>query len=423
MTALTEALDRILNWLYEQQRQHPELYRRYWCLSATTPIDTQFYPKLRSGLSRSEIAEISKDLSEPLPPDVIELYQWRNGGQSSITYMSDWLFNFGEGFGQERSANLLDLQSAVSNYRDKKSCSLEDVTVDNLLTNRYDNNSIKFFDAVQCVEGYMVMNQNRKSYPIVFWDFQGGGDTVYSKYASLTDMMVTIAECYENACTVDDRGRLIENKDKIWEIWRKHNASYWVNLSLRNIDLIQNKLPPYICDERLSATVVSELADTLKFSQDVRLVEILSNFLKSSPADPNYDRQLSHNASMYLSSVGGSQSVDFLLPILNEKYWENRYLAIVALGQIKEDRAVPALIDCLRDKHESVRREAQIALDRIQIGDGELAEFRSNPAISFLESQYRLHCADLYEVTGLTTSSLNNEQETRSPESTDLANP
>jgi HEAT repeats len=422
VTVLTEALDRILNWLHEQQRQHPELSHRYWCSGATIPIDTQYYPQLRSGLSRAEIAEITKDLPEPLPLEVIELYQWRNGNRFSFC-MSDWLFNFGEGFGEQRAAKLMDLQSAVSSYRDKKSCSLEDVTVDNLLTNRYDNNSIKFFHAVECVEGYMVMNQNRKSYPIVFWDFKGGVDIVYSKYASLTDMMVTIAECYENACKVDDRGRLIENKDKTWEIWRKHNASYWVNLSLRNIDLIQNKLPPYICAERLSATVISELADTLRFSQDVRLVEVLSTFLKSSPADPNYDRQLSHSASMYLSSVGGNQSVEFLLPILNENYWENRYLAIVALGQIKEDRAVPALIDCLKDEHESVRREAQIALDRILTGDGDLVEFRSNPAISFLESQYRLQGADLYEVTGLTTSSLNNEQVTQSPESTDLANP
>jgi HEAT repeats len=398
VTVLTEALDRILNWLHKQQRQHPELSHRYWCLGAMTPIDNQLYPQLRSGLSRAEIVEISKNLPEPLPPEVIELYQWRNGGQSEIVYMSDWLFNFGEGFGQQHAASFLDLQSAISSYRSKRSNSLQDVTVDNLLTNRYDNNSIKFFDAMECVEGYMVLNQNRKSYPIVFWDFKGGGDTIYSKYASLSAMMVTIAECYENACTVDDRGRLIENKDKIWEIWRKHNASFWVDLSLRNIDLIQDKLPPYICDEQLFRTVISELADTLRFSQDVRLVEVLSTFLRYSPTDPNYNRQLSHDAAMYLSSVGVRQSVDFLLPILNENHWKNRYLSIVALGQIKDSRAVPALIDCLQDEHESVRKEAKIALDRIQKGDGELAEFRSNPAISFLESQYRLHGTDLHDL-------------------------
>jgi hypothetical protein len=398
VTVLTEALDRILNWLHKQQRQHPELSHRYWCLGATTPIDNQLYPQLRSGLSRAEIVEISKNLPEPLPPEVIELYQWRNGGQSGIIYMSDWLFNFGEGFGQQCAASFLDLQSAVSSYESKRSNILQDVTIDNLLTSRYDKDSIKFFDAMECVEGYMVLNQNRKSYPIVFWDFKGGGDTVYSKYTSLTDMMVTIAECYENACTVDDRGRLIENKDKIWEIWRKYNASFWVDLSLRNIDLIQNKLPPYICDEQLFRTVISELADTLRFSQDVRLVEVLSTFLRYSPTDPNYNRQLSHHAAMYLSSVCVRQSVDFLLPILNEKYWENRYLAIVALGQIKDNRAIPSLIDCLQDEHESVRKEAKIALDRIQKGDGELAEFRSNPAISFLESQYRLHGTDLHDL-------------------------
>jgi HEAT repeats len=411
MTVLTEALDRILNWLHEQQRQHPKLSYRYWCLGSNTQIDGQLYPQLRAGLSRSEIAEIVKDLPEPLPPEAIELYQWRNGGRSDITYMSDWLFNFGEGWGQQCAANFLDLKSAVSSYRDKKSYSLEDITVENLLITRYDNNSIKLFHAMECVEGYMVMNQNIKSYPIVFWDFKGGSDIVYAKYASLTDMMVTIAEYYESGCIVDYRGRLIENKDKFWEIWRKHNSSYWVDLSLRNIDLIQNKLPPYICDERLSVTVIKEVADTLKFSQDIRLVEALSSFLKDPPIDLDKDRQLKHSASMYLSIVDGIQTVDFLLPVLNENYWENRYLAIVALGKIKDDRAVPALIDCLQDEHESVRQAAQIALDRIQQGDGELAGFRSNAAVSFLESQYRLQGLDLYEVTGLISPNTNNDED------------
>jgi HEAT repeats len=410
MTVLSEALDRILNWLHEQQSQHPELYW-YWRADLTTPIDGQLYPQLRSGLSRSEITEISKDLPEPLPPEIIELYQWRNGSLSVISYMSDWLFNFGEGWGQQRAASFLDLKSVVSSYRQKRSNLLEDVNLDNLLTTRYDNNSIQLFEAVECVDGYVVMNQNRKAYPIIFWDFKGGGDTVYAKYASLTDMMVTIAEYYESNGIVNDIGALIDNKDKFWKIWRKHNSNYWVDLSLRNIDLIQNKLPPYICKERLSRIVISELADTLKFSQDVRLVEALSSFLKNYPTDPDKDRQLKYMASMYLSSVDGIQSVDFLLPILNENYWENRYLAIVALGQIKDDRAVPALIDCLQDEHESVRQAAQIALDRIQIGDGDLAGFRSNVAVSFLESEYRLQGLDLYEVTGLITPNTSNDED------------
>ena len=75
MAVLSEALDRILNWLRTQQRQHPELQHQYWRLGATLPIDSQLYPQLRSGLSRSAIAEISKQMPEPLPPEVIELYQ------------------------------------------------------------------------------------------------------------------------------------------------------------------------------------------------------------------------------------------------------------------------------------------------------------------------------------------------------------
>ncbi|PSB54967.1 HEAT repeat domain-containing protein, partial [Chamaesiphon polymorphus] len=408
---LSEALDRILNWLHDRQRQHPEFSGYYWGeYGGYNRIDDRLYPQMRLGLSRLEIAEISKELPEPLPPEVIELYQWRNGSISDDPRIYNWLFNFREGFGSQRAAKSLDLQSAVSSYRNKQSYSLEDVTVDNLLTTRYDNNSMQLFEAAECVDGYMVMNQSRQSYPIVFWDFKGGSDVTYTKYASLTDMMVTIAESYENACTIDKRGRIIENKDKWWEIWRKYNASYWVNLSLRNIDLIQNKLPSYICGEYLSVTVVKELADTLKFSQDVRLIEVLSSFLRSPRIDPDFDRQLKHTASMYLSSVGGSQAVDYLLPILNDDDWETRYLAIVALGQIKDDRSVPALINCLQDEQEHVRRQAQVALDRIQTGDGKLAGFRSTPAVSFLESQYGLQGLDLYDVTGLSVPPIDNEQ-------------
>jgi hypothetical protein len=53
VTVLAEALDRILNWLHKQQRQHPKLSHRYWCLGATTPIGNQLYPQLKSGLSRA----------------------------------------------------------------------------------------------------------------------------------------------------------------------------------------------------------------------------------------------------------------------------------------------------------------------------------------------------------------------------------
>ena len=44
MAVLSEALDRILNWLHTQQRQHPELQHQYWRLGATIPSDSQLYP-------------------------------------------------------------------------------------------------------------------------------------------------------------------------------------------------------------------------------------------------------------------------------------------------------------------------------------------------------------------------------------------
>ncbi|MEC4894337.1 MAG: hypothetical protein SAL07_02925 [Oscillatoria sp. PMC 1051.18] len=59
MSNLTEALNRIMNWLEEYQPEYA----------------ASFLP----GLSRSEIDELIQPFNIVIPEEIYELYQWRNG--------------------------------------------------------------------------------------------------------------------------------------------------------------------------------------------------------------------------------------------------------------------------------------------------------------------------------------------------------
>jgi hypothetical protein len=59
MSDLTEALDRILNWLQRQKREHPQATEEWWIRS---PEKENNAPFVKPGLSLAEIAEVTKDM-------------------------------------------------------------------------------------------------------------------------------------------------------------------------------------------------------------------------------------------------------------------------------------------------------------------------------------------------------------------------
>ncbi len=70
---LTNALNRILAWTEKN-----------------FPHEVQY---LQPGLSKTEIDELAKDIPFPLPPEVYELYQWKNGTrQGDLSQDTAWLF-------------------------------------------------------------------------------------------------------------------------------------------------------------------------------------------------------------------------------------------------------------------------------------------------------------------------------------------
>ncbi|MDZ8088454.1 MAG: hypothetical protein RMY16_23260 [Nostoc sp. DedQUE12b] len=74
MTALTEALKKIMKWLQQYQ---PE-------------FAASFLP----GLTREEIQEKTKDLPGLVPEEIYELYQYRNGTIKEMKSTVDPVFQF-----------------------------------------------------------------------------------------------------------------------------------------------------------------------------------------------------------------------------------------------------------------------------------------------------------------------------------------
>lgn len=184
MSDFTEALDRILNWLRQARRTHPKATQEWWLRS---PDEEDNAPKVKPGLSQPEIQEITKDLSLHLPKEVYELYSWGNGTECSES--RDWLFDAGAGWGFFMGFGFYPIQMAVA---------------DSLKWNR--KNTLTIFHGRECKEGYLAFDKNQKSFPVIFRDFKGGGEHTIIKYACMTSMMVTIAEWYEDAYYINDRG-------------------------------------------------------------------------------------------------------------------------------------------------------------------------------------------------------------------------
>ncbi|MEM4359453.1 MAG: HEAT repeat domain-containing protein, partial [Candidatus Bilamarchaeaceae archaeon] len=77
------------------------------------------------------------------------------------------------------------------------------------------------------------------------------------------------------------------------------------------------------------------------------------------------DRYVRYEAAEALGKIGDARAVPVLIDALKDKDRYVRYEAAEALGKIGDARAVPVLIDALKDKDRYVRYEAAEALGKI----------------------------------------------------------
>jgi len=157
MFVLTDALNRILNWLLHN--------------------DPKAASSLQPGLTRTEINELVKCLPFQLPEEVYELYQWRNGCQPEQEFL---IFHRME---------LLSIQKAIK-YSEINRLSEE-------IYKLYDSHTFPLFYSIPDLTcGEIVIDRDVKNYQIIFSDIKEYG-LFKLGYTNLTSMMLTIAECYE----------------------------------------------------------------------------------------------------------------------------------------------------------------------------------------------------------------------------------
>lgn len=380
---LTNALNRILSWI----ERHEPSWIEY------------LYP----GLSKDEIDDLVRDLPIQFPPELYELYQWRNGAVEGDEWKGTaWIFH---------SWTFRPLQEVVAGLRRESS--------------RYQTNNIVSIDIIKFYfekfnylnifyhiswedNGCVLINNILNFCPIIFQRLEEGELTLLEKYTSLTSMMLTIAECYEaGAYFIGDY--ISRNPEKEYQIWRKYNFQI-IEFALQAIqqgslcsrffiyfsnDLIEFKDPrtvePLIQGlqllnhqnvERLNkqnndpflyydpkeevARILGELGDT-------RAVPVLIATLKDD-CHNNWDYQTKVSAAKALGQLKDEQATYPLIEALQNSEGEVRHMAVWALGEIGDLRAVDSLIDALRDSDYRVKQAANEAWDKLAAKFPELDE-------------------------------------------------
>lgn len=383
MSDLTEALDRILNALPQKP----------WSEFPGIEYDSSL---LQPGLTHAEIEEIVKDLPIRLPDEIYELYQWRNGSQTGSRWQYAGLFDIYHSFSGFGPWGFLNLQFVVDEYLKRKKYAVTDPEILNQLSafkrlSGFQNpTSLEIFCGIEsCDTGYVAFHEGCKSIQVVCYNYKGGSHTVIAEYASLTDMMVTLAECYETAYYREANGDLAKDTNKVWEIWRKYNSEPLVKAALKKIEQAEPILPQL--DGNTSSYLLHEVGDILNFSQDERLIAPLIRVLRRPPTNNRADENenldyLRGTASMLLGWLGGTNAVQPVIEALKDEYWLTRYWAAITLGELKDHRAIFPLTELLQDSQEMIRQAAGEALIKISQKDAPINPLYSNPAVANMEA-------------------------------------
>lgn len=192
MSALTTTLERIMKWLRENQPEYA----------------SSFLPELKY----EEIQLLEAEFGFKFPKEIYELYQWRNGTKEDAKALCFPTFEF------LPISRAIEYSKGCNQYIEENQKFLmekgEWYEISPLFTFIENNGNF-------C--GIPLVEARKEKIPVV--DL-GEGEMARIIYASLTDMMLTLAECYETgAYYLDDEGFVCEDEDKVAKVFRKYNAS------------------------------------------------------------------------------------------------------------------------------------------------------------------------------------------------------
>lgn len=285
---------------------------------------------LMPGLNYAEIEELVQDLPIQLPPEIFELYQWRNGSK----------YEEGEGW-------YLPLQDAVKFYLNQIKDYEPPVNEGNMTSQSLLCFHIFPPDPMSEQIGYILIQENLDACSVIF-ETMNSEPSITRKYASLTSMMLTIAEYMEtkiDAYKTDER----------YQIWRKYNIS-----------IVDNALIKLTNDISLQSFV--EIATDLTMFKDSRAVKPLINLLQgfSLRVDEVEQMGIRALAADILGYSGDSRAVEPLINALQDEYRETRYYAAISLGKLKDERAVKPLVNILQNIHEDLKLTAAMSLAKLK---------------------------------------------------------
>ncbi|NER35200.1 MAG: HEAT repeat domain-containing protein [Oscillatoria sp. SIO1A7] len=307
---------------------------------------------LEPGLSLREIREMVKDLPIRLPAEVYELYQWRNGSPTG------WYLSLQDAI----AAYLHDLEHYDSSW----------------MPDEFGPYWFQIFDYTEAEEaGYIVACEDQNRYPVVF---RSTKDIDYTtrRYASLTAMMLTIAECNETgAYKADERGYLVHGYEKINAIWRKHNY-----------ELIEELLSKLKTRDFSSNYFLDISIDLSKFKHPAIIKELIE--ILEEKALTNEELDFQGMAARFLGEIGDSRAVVSLINALQCEDWLTRHWATISLGKLRDERAVEPLIRGLQDVQEEVRGKSGWALAQLKAVAPLIQALRSNDPLVRKEAAWAL---------------------------------
>lgn len=304
MVSLIEALERIMNWL----RKHQPDYA------------ASFLP----GLKSEEIQAAETELGFKLPSEIYELYQWRNGTEEDAKAVCFPTMQF------------LPLSTAMECSQGWNGFILEEKTIIED-SKWYETSPLFIFLEDNCDScGIPIVDYQIEKSPVVVL---GEGYLPYIFYTSLTDIMLTLAECYEtNAYYLDKDGYIEEDECKAAEVLRKYNGD-------------------------INKTAVSIFQSILLEPLDFSTLDYSNSKLLGKVAE----------VTTIISRFKDPISVDLLLEAL--QVWAKAKglsrdgvcsWVIKALGEMCDVRVLQSLTNALQDDSPLVRKEAQEALSKFR---------------------------------------------------------
>jgi|GEM_PF-1270284 len=302
MVSLIEALERIMNWL----RKHQPDYA------------ASFQP----GLKSEEIQAAEAKVGFKLPPEIYELYQWRNGTEEDAKAVCFPTMQF------------LPLSTAMECSQGWNGFILEEKTIIED-SKWYETSPLFIFLEDNCDScGIPIVDYQIEKPPVVVL---GEGEMPHIFYTSLTDMMLTLAECYEtNAYYVAKDGYVEEDECKAAVALRKYNSE----LNERALSVFQSILPQPVD------------FSTLDYSSSKLVGQLIES-------------------TIVIGRFKDPKGVDLLLEALQT--WSKAKgltrdglcsWVIKALGKMCDARALQPLTNALQDDSPLVRKEAQEALSK-----------------------------------------------------------